>query len=186
MPGAVTLPGNNGVREPPLGVTGIIFKHNSKSFAYQVSISTLHVLNFIFCQVLVIYKYSSAIWTFFLWSRKVIFSVSMNLTLTLKIICQCDIIHIMTLPIKIIMSDFKVLTYIITSISARPTGLAAILVIMSVSTFISDFILYLLLRSLNKCVNGITFHIVYFLIQKLILNLKVIQTFLRESYWHIV
>jgi hypothetical protein len=61
MPGAVTLPGNNGVREPPLGVTGIIFKHNSRSFAYQVSISVLHVLNFIFCQVVVIYKYSSAI-----------------------------------------------------------------------------------------------------------------------------
>ena len=25
MPGAITLPGNNGVREPPLGVTGICF-----------------------------------------------------------------------------------------------------------------------------------------------------------------
>jgi len=41
----------------------------------------------------------------------------------------------MTLPIRTITSDLKVLTYIITSITVRPTTLTAILMIMSVLTF---------------------------------------------------
>jgi len=40
--------------------------------------------------------------------------------LILKSVAQCDVKHIMTLPIKIVMSNLKVLTYIITSIAARP------------------------------------------------------------------
>jgi hypothetical protein len=47
----------------------------------------------------------------------------------LKIIGQCDVKHIMMLPIKIIMSYLKVLTYIITIIAACPTGLIVVLVI---------------------------------------------------------
>jgi len=42
------------------------------------------------------------------------------------------------------MPVLKISTYIITSITARTVRLAAILVIMSVSTFKSDFILYIL------------------------------------------
>ena len=49
----------------------------------------------------------------------------------------------MTLSIKTIMSDLKFSTFIITSITARHAGLAGILVIMSVSTFITDVILYI-------------------------------------------
>jgi len=44
-----------------------------------------------------------------------------ELTLILKIIGQCDVKHIMTLPIKTITSVLKVSTYIIT---VRPIGLA--------------------------------------------------------------
>jgi hypothetical protein len=41
------------------------------------------------------------------------------------------------------MSDLKVSTYIITSVAARSTGLAALLVIMSVSILQTDVILYI-------------------------------------------
>jgi len=41
------------------------------------------------------------------------------------------------------MSDLKVSTFIFTSITARHAGLVGILVIMSVSTFITDVILYI-------------------------------------------
>lgn len=38
MPGAITLPGNNGVSEPPLGVTGILTTHNSThACVHQIS-----------------------------------------------------------------------------------------------------------------------------------------------------
>ena len=49
----------------------------------------------------------------------------------LENIGQCDVKQ-MTLPIKTIMSVLKVSTYNITSITARPDELAAILAIMSV------------------------------------------------------
>jgi hypothetical protein len=64
---------------------------------------------------------------------------SINRLRFLKIIGQCDIKHIMMLPIKIIMSILKVLTDIITSITAHTI---AILVIISVSTFQTAVILY--------------------------------------------
>jgi ABC-type polysaccharide/polyol phosphate transport system ATPase subunit len=70
--------------------------------------------------------------------------VSMNeLTLILKIISQCDIKCILTFPIKTIATVLKVSTYIITSITACPIGLAARLAIMSVSTSITAIILYI-------------------------------------------
>ena len=50
----------------------------------------------------------------------------------------------MVLLIKIIMSVMKVATYIITSITALSIRLDAILVIMSVSIFKSDIILYVI------------------------------------------
>ena len=59
-----------------------------------------------------------------------------------NLICQYDVEYIMVLPIKIIMSVMKVSTYIITSITALSIRLDAILVVMSVSIFKSDIILY--------------------------------------------
>ena len=64
--------------------------------------------------------------------------------LILKIICQCDIKHILTLLIKIIRSVLKISTYIITNV----VRLAAILAIMSVSTFKTAVILYILCHDL--------------------------------------
>ena len=65
--------------------------------------------------------------------------------------------HIMMLhvPIKTITSVLKVYTYIITSITARPVGFIAILVIMSVSPFKTDTILYIYLITIKKeeCLN---------------------------------
>jgi len=58
----------------------------------------------------------------------VILSVSM--TLILKIICQCDVEHILMLPIKIITLVLKVFTYIITSTTVCLIGLATILMIL--------------------------------------------------------
>lgn len=55
---------------------------------------------------------------------------------------QFDVKHIITLSIKATTSVLKVLTYIITSITAHPIRLTVILAIMSVSTFNSDVILY--------------------------------------------
>ena len=72
----------------------------------------------------------------------------------LKIICQCDVTHMM-LPIKIITSVLKVSTNIITSI---PASLAAIPVIMPVSTeltaviLLSSKFLLLLKYFLPKCI----------------------------------
>jgi len=83
---------------------------------------------------------------------------------TMKIIDQCDIKHIKTLPIKTIMSVLKVLiktmsvlkvmTYIIIIIAACPIVLAIILVIMSVSTYKIAVILYFFVcktSTLNNC-----------------------------------
>ena len=55
---------------------------------------------------------------------------------------QCNVKHTMTLLIQTITSVMKVLANIFTSITACPLLLAAIIVIMSVSTFITDVILY--------------------------------------------
>jgi hypothetical protein len=60
----------------------------------------------------------------------------------LKIIGQRDVKHIMTLMVKIITSVLNVSTYIITSITVGLIRLAAILSIMSVSTFITAVFLY--------------------------------------------
>ena len=65
-------------------------------------------------------------------------------TLILKNISLCDIKHIMTLPIKTITSVFKISTNIITSIAARSIRLGVIPVIMFVSTFKTDIILYII------------------------------------------
>ena len=75
----------------------------------------------------------------FLWSHWAILSVST------KWLWYWKLSVIVTLPIKTIMLGFKFLTYIITSITARPIWLAAhaIPVIMSVSTFKTDIILYI-------------------------------------------
>ena len=63
--------------------------------------------------------------------------------LILKIISHCDVKHILTSSIKTITPILKVLTYVITSITARSVGHAAILTIMSVSTFKTAVILYI-------------------------------------------
>ena len=60
----------------------------------------------------------------------------------MKIIGQRDVKHIMTLLVKIITSVLNVSTYIITSITVGLIRLAAILSIMSVSTFITVVFLY--------------------------------------------
>ena len=60
----------------------------------------------------------------------------------MKIIGQRDVKHIMTLLVKIITSVLNVSTYIITSITVGLIRLAAILSIMSVSTFITAVFLY--------------------------------------------
>ena len=65
-----------------------------------------------------------------------------ELTLTLNIFGQCNVKHILTSPIKTVTPVLKILTYIITSITAGPVELAAILAIMSVSTLKTAIILY--------------------------------------------
>ena len=84
------------------------------------------------------FKYSlSANWTFSLWCVALIKSVSLNWPwftkilgqfvtrmrknwLILKINCEYHIKHILMSPIIIMMTVFKILTYIITSITAIP------------------------------------------------------------------
>jgi hypothetical protein len=60
-----------------------------------------------------------------------------------RFIGQSDVNHIMTSLIKTIMPVLKISTYFITRITACPVRLAAILAIMSVSTFKTAVILYL-------------------------------------------
>ena len=66
-----------------------------------------------------------------------------ELTLILKIIGQCDFKHILTSLIITTTPVLKISTYIITSITARPVRLSVILAIMSVSTFKTAVILYI-------------------------------------------
>jgi len=84
----------------------------------------------------------------------------------LKIIGRCNIKHIMILLIKT-MSGLNVSTYIVTSITARPVGLAVILAIMSVSTFITADTLYIY----------ITLHNVSYVILNLILLSRLLNYF---------
>ena len=67
-----------------------------------------------------------------------------ELTMILKIICQCDVRHIIMLLIKTATSLLKVSANINTSITALPIRLSEILVIMPVSTFKTAVILYIL------------------------------------------
>ena len=60
-----------------------------------------------------------------------------------KFMGQSDVKHIMTSQIKTIRSVLKAVTHI-TNIPARPLGIAEILAIISVSTFIFAVILYVL------------------------------------------
>ena len=61
----------------------------------------------------------------------------------LEIIGQCDVKHIMMLLIKTVLSVLKVSTCINTSITARPIGPSAILVIMSSWSLKTAIILYI-------------------------------------------
>ena len=56
---------------------------------------------------------------------------------------QCDVKYIMTLPIKTIMSVLKISTYFITRSTTRSIRFDTILVIMSISTFKANNILYI-------------------------------------------
>jgi hypothetical protein len=80
---------------------------------------------------------------YFLWSQSDIVGIN-ALILILKIIGQCDIKHIITLPIKTRTSVLNISIYIITSITARPIWLAAILPIMSLLTSITAVTLYII------------------------------------------
>jgi len=57
--------------------------------------------------------------------------------------------HIMTSPTKTITSVLMASTYIITTITCRPIGLAEILTIMSVSTFKTAVILFVSFETYN-------------------------------------
>ena len=98
------------------------------------------------------YFFLSANWTFSLWCVLLIKSGSLNWPWSTKILGQfvtqipvsVTSKHIMMSPIKTRTSVLSLSTDINTSITARPIiGLAEILVIMSVSTFKTDVILYL-------------------------------------------
>ena len=72
-------------------------------------------------------------------SQRNIFCIN-KLTVILKILCHCDLKHIMMLQIKTITSVWNVWANIITS----PIRLSVIQMIMSVLTFKTDAILYVL------------------------------------------
>ena len=116
-----------------------IYNHSACDQCREIMISAIYLYDFSL----------SVIWTFFLDliecycqimtsqikiitlalnAYTVILSVSM--TLILKIICQCDVEHILMLPIKIVTLVLKVFTYIITSTTVRLIGLATILMIL--------------------------------------------------------
>ena len=65
-----------------------------------------------------------------------------------------------------LIKTIKLVTYIITSITARPVRLAEILAVMSVSTFKTDVILYVLwiviINNTEFMLNGIAM-LIYFL-----------------------
>jgi hypothetical protein len=67
--------------------------------------------------------------------------VSINLAI-LENIDQCEVTLWRLILIKTKMFVLEILKYITTSIKTRPIGLAAILVIMSLSTVKSDVILF--------------------------------------------
>ena len=90
------------------------------------------------CNLNIIFNHN--LYIFPLISTRDIFTIN-ELTLILKVIGQCDVEAIMALPIKTITSVLEDSTNIATSIILLPVGLAVILVIMSVSTFIIGVIL---------------------------------------------
>ena len=102
-----------------------------------------------------------------------------RLALILKIISQCGANHLLMLQIKTITSVLKVLTYIITSITACPISLTVILVIMSVSTFRTDIILYryispiILLKNINFTVTVYNLNVGFF--SFLIINIVILR-----------
>jgi hypothetical protein len=61
----------------------------------------------------------------------------------METIGQCDVRHIMTLQIKLIMSALKVLTYIITSITAHPIDLSVIISVLGLHNCRIQYIIYL-------------------------------------------
>jgi hypothetical protein len=90
----------------------------------------------------------SVIWTFFLWSHRMILSVIWTFFLwshrmILSVIWVCDVKHIMMLPIKTWVAVLKVSSYIITSIAVsddfclnlHTSSLVSQWVMISVSTF---------------------------------------------------
>jgi hypothetical protein len=71
--------------------------------------------------------------------------ISINeLSLIQEMVGPFDVKHIIILLIKTVTSNVKLWTNIINSITARPIKFVVVLVIMSVSTFKPDVILYLL------------------------------------------
>ena len=60
-------------------------------------------------------------------------------------ISQCDVKH-MTQPMKTITQDLNTSTYTVTNITTRPIGISIIQVIMSVSTFKTAIITYILIQ----------------------------------------
>ena len=85
------------------------------------------------------YLFLSISYIFFHWSHQVILSVSRNWYWKLSV---CNVKHIMTLQMETITLVLKISIYIITNITTHPIILPVILVMMSVSTFITDGILY--------------------------------------------
>ena len=77
-----------------------------------------------------------------------------ELTLILKIICQCDVKHILTSAIRTITPILKISTYFITSITTRSIRLAVILTIMFVSTLITVNFLYIIYLFLSFFFSG--------------------------------
>ena len=77
----------------------------------------------------------------FPWCVPLIKSRSLNWPWSTKILGEFK--HILTSTIKTIVPVLKISTYVITSITAHPIWLAAILAIMSVSTFKTAVILYI-------------------------------------------
>ena len=98
-------------------------------------------------------------WTFSLWCVLLMKSGSLNWHWSTKILGQFitrmrknwlwywKLFVSVTSPIKTITSVLKILTYIVNSITAYSVGLAAILVIMYVSIFKTDVILYKLVHA---------------------------------------
>jgi hypothetical protein len=90
----------------------------------------------------------------FIWSHlKILININRR-TLILKIMSQCDVSLIMTLPINAITAVLKFSTHIITSFTSHPIGLSEILTITSVSTFKTAVILFSHFPLFGKCISS--------------------------------